>query len=62
MFQLEHVEKKDLKFKGASSALKVGLKIKNIRLIEEIDGHNIEAKIKGFGSSMLKSELAKKCN
>jgi len=53
---------KDLKVKGASSALKVGVKIKNIHLIEEVDGHNIEAKIKGFGSMRLKSEFVKKSN
>ena len=53
---------KDLKVKGASSALKVGMKIKNIHLVEEVDGHNIEAKIKGFGSMMLKSEFVKKSN
>lgn len=53
---------KDLKVKGAPSALKVGMKIKNIHLVEEVDGHNIEAKIKGFGSLMLKSEFVKKSN
>lgn len=53
---------KDLKVKGASSAIKVGLKIKDIRLIEEVDGHNIEAKIKGVGSIRLKSEFVKKSN
>jgi len=53
---------KDLKVKGASSALKVGMKVKNIHLVEEVDGHNIEAKIKGFGSIMLKSEFVKKSN
>ena len=52
---------KDLKVKGASSAIKVGLKIKDIRLIEEVDGHNIEAKVKGVGSIRLKSEFVKKC-
>jgi len=53
---------KDLKVKGASSALKVGVKIKDIRLVEEVDGHNIEAKVKGFGTMMLKSEFVKKSN
>lgn len=53
---------KDLKVKGASSALKVGMKIKNIHLVKDVDGHNIEAKIKGFGSLMLKSEFVKKCH
>lgn len=51
---------KDLKVKGASSALKVGVKVKNIRLVDEVDGHNIEAKVPGFGMMMLKSSIVKK--
>ncbi len=51
---------KDIKVKGASSALKVGVKVKNIRLIDEVNGHNIEAKVPGFGVMMLKSEIVKK--
>lgn len=53
---------KDIKVKGASSALKVGVKVKNIRLVEEVNGHNIEAKVPGFGVMMLKSEIVKKSN
>lgn len=53
---------KDIKVKGASSALKAGLKVKNIRLVDEVNGHNIEAKIPGFGTMMLKSEIVKKSN
>lgn len=53
---------KDIKVKGSSSALKVGVKVKNIRLVEEVNGHNIEAKIPGFGTMMLKSEIVKKSN
>ena len=50
---------KDLKVKGASSDLKRGKKIKNIRLID--DGiHNIDCKIDGFGAMKLKSEFVKK--
>ena len=50
---------KDLKVKGASSDLKRGTKVKNIRLID--DGiHNIECKIDGFGVMKLKSEFVKK--
>lgn len=52
---------KDIKVKGSSTALKIGVKVKNIRLIEEVNGHNIEAKVPGFGSMMLKSEIVKKC-
>ncbi len=51
---------KDIKVKGASSALKVGVKVKNIRLVDEVNGHNIEAKVPGFGQMMLKSEIVKK--
>ena len=51
---------KDIKVKGSSSTLKVGVKVKNIRLVDEVNGHNIEAKIPGFGQMMLKSEIVKK--
>lgn len=53
---------KDIKVKGSSSALKVGVKVKNIRLVDEVNGHNIEAKVPGFGVMMLKSEIVKKSN
>jgi protein PhnA len=49
---------KDLKVKGASQALKVGTKVKNIRLVE--GDHNIDCKIDGFGAMKLKSEFVKK--
>ncbi|MEJ2399665.1 MAG: zinc ribbon domain-containing protein YjdM [Gammaproteobacteria bacterium] len=49
---------KDLKVKGASSSLKVGTKVKNIRLVE--GDHNIDCKISGFGAMQLKSEFVKK--
>jgi len=49
---------KDLKVKGASSALKVGTKVRNIRLVE--GDHNIDCKIDGFGTMQLKSEFVKK--
>lgn len=52
---------KDLKVKGASSSLKVGTKVKNIRLNPTAsDGHNISCKIDGFGAMNLKSEFVKK--
>ncbi len=51
---------KGLKVKGSSSALKVGTKVKNIRLVDGADGHNIACKIDGFGSMNLKSEFVKK--
>ena len=49
---------KDLKVKGASSALKSGTKVKNIRLVD--GDHNIDCKIDGFGAMSLKSEFVKK--
>jgi protein PhnA len=49
---------KDLKVKGASSALKAGTKVKGIRLVE--GDHNIDCRIEGFGAMMLKSEFVKK--
>ena len=49
---------KDLKVKGAASALKVGTRVKNIRLVE--GDHNIDCKIDGFGAMQLKSEFVKK--
>ncbi|MGO2082402.1 zinc ribbon domain-containing protein YjdM [Vagococcus sp.] len=49
---------KDLKVKGAQSALKQGTKVKNIRLVE--GDHNIDCKIDGFGPMKLKSEFVKK--
>ena len=51
---------KDLKVKGASNALKVGTRIKGIRLIDGADGHNIDCRIDGFGAMRLKSEFVKK--
>ena len=49
----------DLKVKGATSALKKGTKVKNIRLVD--DGiHNIDCNIPGFGAMSLKSEYVKK--
>ena len=49
---------KDLKVKGATSALKKGTKVKSIRLVE--GDHNIDCKIDGFGAMSLKSEFVKK--
>lgn len=49
---------KDLKVKGASQPLKVGTKVKSIRLVE--GDHNIDCKIPGFGAMQLKSEFVKK--
>jgi protein PhnA len=50
---------KDLKVRGSSSVVKVGTKVKGIRLISEGD-HNIDCKIEGIGAMALKSEFVKK--
>ena len=49
---------KDLKIKGSSSVVKVGTKVKNIRLID--GDHDIDCKIDGFGPMQLKTEFVKK--
>ncbi len=49
---------KVLKVKGSSSALKMGTKVKGIRLVD--GDHNIDCKIAGFGEMQLKSEFVKK--
>ncbi|MBC1604414.1 alkylphosphonate utilization protein [Listeria rocourtiae] len=49
---------KDLKVKGSSSVVKIGTKVKNIRLVE--GDHDIDCKIDGFGPMKLKSEFVKK--
>ncbi|MDH5327177.1 MAG: zinc ribbon domain-containing protein YjdM [Gammaproteobacteria bacterium] len=49
---------KDLKVKGTSKVVKVGTKVKNIRIVA--GGHNIDCKIDGIGAMKLKSEFVKK--
>ena len=49
---------KDLKIKGSSSVVKVGTKVKNIRLVD--GDHDIDCKIPGIGQMGLKSEFVKK--
>lgn len=49
---------KNLKVKGSSSVVKVGTKVKNIRLVD--GDHDIECKIDGIGAMQLKSEFVKK--
>lgn len=51
---------KDLKVKGSSLVVKGGTKVKNIRLTDGSDGHNISCKIDGIGAMNLKSEFVKK--
>ncbi|HSK46682.1 MAG TPA: zinc ribbon domain-containing protein YjdM [Coriobacteriia bacterium] len=49
---------KDLKVKGTSSVVKVGTKVRNIRLVD--GDHDIDCKIDGIGAMSLKSEFVKK--
>ena len=51
---------KDLKVKGSSAVVKVGTKVKNIRLVD--GDHDIDCKIKGIGAMQLKSQFVKKVN
>jgi protein PhnA len=49
---------KDLKIKGSSAVIKVGTKVRNIRLVA--GDHNIDCKVDGIGAMKLKSEFVKK--
>ena len=51
---------KDLKVKGSSTAIKVGTKVRNIRLVDGVGDHDIDCKIDGFGPMQLKSSVVKK--
>ncbi len=49
---------KDLKLKGSGGTVKMGTKVKNIRLVDS--DHDIDCKIDGFGAMSLKSEFVRK--
>lgn len=49
---------KDLKIKGSSSVVKVGTKVKNIRIVP--GDHDIDCRVDGIGAMQLKSEFVKK--
>lgn len=49
---------KDLKLKGSSTVIKVGTRVKNIRLVE--GDHDIDCKVEGIGAIKLKSQFVKK--
>lgn len=51
---------KDLKVKGSSTSIKVGTKVRSIRLVNGPDGHDIDCKVDGFGQMYLKSSIVKK--
>lgn len=51
---------KELRIKGGGGVVKVGTKVKNIRLQDGGDGHDIACKIEGLGAINLKSEFVRK--
>lgn len=51
---------KALKVKGSPSGIKAGTKVRNIRLVDGTDGHDIDCRIDGFGAMQLKSGVVKK--
>lgn len=48
-----------VKVKGSTS-IKAGTKVRGIRLIDPVNGHDIDCKIDGFGAMLLKSSVVKK--
>ncbi|MGW4731441.1 zinc ribbon domain-containing protein YjdM [Streptomyces shenzhenensis] len=51
---------KTLKVKGSPTGIKAGTKVRNIRLVDGVDGHDIDCRIDGFGAMQLKSGVVKK--
>ena len=51
---------KDLKVRGSSLVVKAGTKVRNIRLVDGVAGHDIDCKIDGIGPMQLKSEFVRK--
>lgn len=51
---------KDLKVKGSSSVIKVGTKVRGIRLLQGVGDHDIDCKVDGVGPTQLKSSVVKK--
>ncbi|MFD8014925.1 zinc ribbon domain-containing protein YjdM [Streptomyces sp. NPDC058955] len=51
---------KTLKVKGSPTGIKAGTKVRNIRLVDGVDGHDIDCKVDGFGPMQLKSSVVKK--
>ncbi|MGN7860598.1 zinc ribbon domain-containing protein YjdM [Microbacterium sp. 22303] len=49
-----------IKVKGSPQGIKAGTKVRGIRLIDPVNGHDIDCKIDGFGAMLLKSSLVKK--
>jgi protein PhnA len=51
---------KDLKIKGSSTVIKVGTKVRGIRLLDGVGDHDIDCKVDGLGPMQLKSGVVKK--
>lgn len=51
---------KDLKIKGSSTVIKVGTKVRGIRLMNGVGDHDIDCKVDGVGPMQLKSSVVKK--
>ena len=51
---------KTLKVKGSAVGIKAGTKVRNIRLVDGVDGHDIDCKVDGFGPMQLKSSVVRK--
>ena len=51
---------KDLKVKGSATSIKVGTKVRGIRLVNGVGDHDIDCKVDGFGPMQLKSSVVKK--
>jgi protein PhnA len=51
---------KSLKVKGSTTGIKAGTKVRNIRLVNGVDGHDIDCKIDGIGAMQLKSSVVRK--
>lgn len=51
---------KDLKVKGRPTSIKVGTKVRNIRLVRDNGDHDIDCKVDGFGAMYLKSSVVRK--
>jgi len=49
-----------IKVKGSPQGIKAGTKVRGIRLIDPVNGHDIDCKVDGFGAMILKSSLVKK--
>jgi protein PhnA len=51
---------KDLKVNGRPTSIKVGTKVRNIRLVRDNGDHDIDCKVDGFGAMYLKSSVVRK--